>query len=189
MLADAKTVFGARQAGVRVLIAESARAAHAAGAPAVGVTEDEPTALPAWLVEQHACDTGTTELRIDPDGNPLYLGREARLFSPRQRIALATRDGGCRFKGCDRPASYCEAHHIDHHAEGGKPDIDRGILLCRFHHMALHHGGWRITRDGLGDFLLHPPDGSAAIVLKPRLACTYAWAGIDPPPRRFRSVA
>ena len=47
--------------------------------------------------------------------------------------------------------------HIDHHAEGGNTDTDRGILLCRFHHMALHDGGWRITRDGLGDFVLHPP--------------------------------
>lgn len=140
--------------------------------------------------EQLAYDTGIVELRIDRDGNPLHLGREARLFSPRQRVALAIRDGGCRWKGCDRPASYCESHHIDHHAEGGNTDIDRGILLCRFHHMALHNGGWRITRDGLGDFVLHPPPGGGeAIVLKPRLALTYAWAGIDPPPPRFRPAA
>ncbi|MFT4135976.1 DUF222 domain-containing protein [Microbacterium sp.] len=190
ILADATTVFGTKQAGVRVVITEQARAESLAGRPAVGVTEDELTALPAWLIAQHACDTGTTELRIDRDGNPLYLGREARLFTPKQKIALAIRDGGCRWKGCDRPASYCEAHHIDHHSEGGKTDVDRGVLLCRFHHMALHNGGWRITRDGPGDFLLHPPHGTGnPIILKPRLALRYAWAGIHPPPKRFRPAA
>lgn len=189
-LADAKAVFGTRQAGVRVVISAAARAAVADGRPGVGVLEEDQATLPAWLIEQHACDTGIVELRIDRDGNPLHLGREARLFSPGQRVALAIRDGGCRWKGCDRPASYCESHHIDHHAEGGNTDTDRGILLCRFHHMALHNGGWRITRDGLGDFVLHPPPGGGeTIVLKPRLALTYAWAGIDPPPPRFRPAA
>ena len=189
-LADAKAVFGTRQAGVRVVISAAARAAVADGRPGVGVLEEDQATLPAWLIEQHACDTGIVELRIDRDGNPLHLGREARLFSPGQRVALAIRDGGCRWKGCDRPASYCESHHIDHHAEGGNTDTDRGILLCRFHHMALHDGGWRITRDGLGDFVLHPPPGGGSpVVLKPRLALTYAWAGIDPPPPRFRPAA
>ena len=55
--------------------------------------------------------------------------------------------------------------------------------------MQLHHGGWRITRAGHDDFLLHPPDGGDAIPLAPRLHLVYAWAGIDPPPRRFRPAA
>ena len=70
---------------------------------------------------------------------------------------------------------------------GGLTDIDRGILLCRFHHMELHHGGWRITREGRADFLLHPPPGRGhPIVLRPRLALRYAWADLAPPPQRFR---
>src|SRR5690606_11411752 len=102
-------------------------------------------------------------------------------------IALAIRDGGCRWRGCDRPASYGEAHHIDEwHADRGRTDIDRGILLCRHHHMQLHHGGWRITGEGKGEFLLHPPGGEPAIPLRARAALVAAWAGIDPPPRRFR---
>ena len=103
--------------------------------------------------------------------------------------ALALRDGGCRWQGCDRPASYCEAHHIDPYSQGGRTDIDRGILLCRFHHMNLHHGGWRITRDGKGEFLLHPPGGREPVPLRAPLVLTYAWGGTDPPPRRFRPVA
>ncbi len=184
-LADPETVFGTRQAGVRLV-----QVVAAADAPApIAHTEDGLTMLPGWLAEQHRCDTAAVPCRIDPHGNPLDLGREQRLFSPRQRIALAVRDGGCRWRGCDRPASYCEAHHIDPFAGGGRTDIDRGVLLCRYHHMALHNGGWRITRQDRGDFVLHPPGPEPPIPLGPRLALTYAWAGIDAPPRRFRPAA
>jgi hypothetical protein len=186
-LADVKAVFGTRQAGVRVLATATSIDAIALGESAVGLTEDDQTALPGWLIGQLICDTGTVPCTTDPHGNPLDLGREARLFSPKQRIALAFRDGGCRWRGCDRPASYCEAHHLDAFADGGRTDIDRGILLCRWHHMELHHGGWRITRHGRGEFLLHPPEGRGdPIVLTARLALRYAWADTDPPPQRFQ---
>lgn len=190
-LADAKSVFGARQPGVRLLVPRDALDRERDGRPSVGLVEDDQTTLPAWLVAQQACATGTVECTIDGDGNPLDLGREARLFTAAQRIALATRDGGCRWRGCDRPASYCEAHHIDEWArDGGRTDIDRGILLCRWHHMELHHGGWRITREDRGDFILHPPPGRGEpFTLTPRLALRYAWGDIDPPPRRFRPAA
>ncbi len=188
--AESETVFGARQAGVRVVITKASLDAVASGGPAVGLVEEDQAALPAWLIGQQACDTGTRDATVDARGNPLDLGREARLYSTRQRVTLAIRDGGCRWKGCDRPASYCEAHHIDPYAQGGGTDIDRGILLCRFHHMELHHGGWRITRTGRGDFLLHPPGGGGdPIVLAPRLALRYAWVDIAPPPNRFRPAA
>lgn len=180
-LADAETVFGTRQAGVRLVRVVDASTSH---------TEDGLTTLPAAVADQHACDSGYVPVTVDGCGNPLDVGREQRLFTTRQRIGLALRDGGCMWRGCDRPSSYCEAHHIDEwSADGGRTDIDRGILLCRFHHMNLHHHGWRITRDGKSDFALHPPGdrlGEEAIILQRRLPLTYAWAGIDPPPRRFR---
>jgi hypothetical protein len=190
-LADTATVFGTRQPGVRVLITQAALDTAARGTAAVGLVEDDQTALPAWLIAQRVCDTGTAPVVHDQHGNPLDLGREARLYSPKQRLALAIRDGGCRWRGCDRPASYCEAHHLDEWArDSGRTDIDRGILLCRWHHMELHHGGWRITREGKGDFILHPPPGRGDPVnLPPRLALRYAWGDIDPPPRRFQPAA
>jgi len=190
-LADAETVFGTRQAGVRVLVTQAALDAETNDAPAVALVEDDQTSIPAWLAGQQVCDTGTVQCAVDRAGNPLDMGREARLFTAKQRIALAARDGGCRWRGCDRPASYCEAHHVDEWArDGGRTDIDRGILLCRWHHMELHHGGWRITREGHGDFVLHPPPGRGdPIVLVPRLALRYAWADLAPPPKRFRPAA
>lgn len=186
-LADAKSVFGTKQAGIRVITTVDTVQKAQSGVAAVAIVEDDLTTVPGWVALMQACDTGTLEFTIDRDGNPLYLGNQSRLFSAKQKVTLSARDGGCRWPRCDRPAPYCEAHHIDHVCDGGETDVDRGILLCRFHHMALHNGGWRITREGLGDFILHPPPGKGGpIVMKSRLALTYAWADLDPPPRRFR---
>lgn len=185
-LADAEMVFGTRQAGVRLVQVVDASGTR----DGVAHSEDGLVTLPAEAADQRICDSGYVPVTVDGCGNPLDVGREHRLFTPRQRIALAVRDGGCRWPGCDRPPSYCESHHIDEwHRDQGRTDIDRGILLCRFHHMNLHHHGWRLTRSGKDDFELHPPDsrpGCASIRLRPRAALAAAWAGIDPPPRRFR---
>lgn len=176
-LADAESVFGTRQAGVRLVQVMEHEIAH---------TEDGLSTLPAAVAEQHICDSGVVPVTVDGCGNPLDVGREHRLFTPRQRIALAMRDGGCMWPGCDRPTSYCEAHHIDEwNRDAGRTDIDRGILICRFHHMNLHQHGWRITRKDKDDFGLSHPGGETS-VLRRRAALAYAWAGIDPPPRRFR---
>jgi len=182
-LADAKTVFGVKQPGIRVV-----KVVPTGTSDAGGYVEETGEPVPATFLTQHTCDTGTTECTLDTGGNPLYLGREARLFTPAQKITLALRDGGCRIPACDRPAHYCEAHHIDQYAKGGRTDVDRGILLCTFHHTNLHHHGWHITRHHLGDFVLHRP-GEPPVILKPRLALTYTWAGIHPPPHRFRPAA
>jgi len=183
-MADVETVFGARQAGVRLV-----QHVDAIGNPqGPALSEDGLLALPADAAARRICDTGSVAVAVDGCGNPLDVGREHRLFTPRQRIALAIRDGGCRWKGCDRPASYCEAHHIDPYSEGGRTDIDRGILLCRFHHMELHHGQWRILRDGTNEFRLRHRSGEEH-ELRARAVLAYAWAGIDPPPKRFRPVA
>ncbi|MGF3052958.1 HNH endonuclease signature motif containing protein [Microbacterium sp. YY-03] len=123
--------------------------------------------------------------RIEQWRDDVNLDREQRLFSAQQRIALALRDGGRRWLDCDRPASYCEAHHIDPWKECGKTDIDRGVLLCHFNHRQLHLDKTRITRAGTDDFVLRRP-GRPPEVLPRRAALTYAWASLHHPPRRFR---
>ncbi|MGF6822224.1 hypothetical protein M2317_001128 [Microbacterium sp. ZKA21] len=186
VLAEPETVFGTRQAGVR-LVQTVDQSGKRSGTV---LTEDGLLAFPAAVADQRICESGAVTVTVDSCGNPLDVGRERRLFTPAQRVALAIRDGGCRVPGCDRPASYCEAHHIDEWSGGGCTDIDRGILLCRFHHMNLHDGGWWITREGKGDFVLHDPGGET-LVLKPRAVLLYTWGalGVDPPPKRFRPAA
>lgn len=176
-LADSEQVFGVRQAGVRMV-----QVIDPAGSTAPQAhLEEDGTPLPNWAAAQRVCSSGTRTVTTDPYGNPLDVGREHRLYTPKQRIALALRDGGCRWKGCDRPASYCEAHHIDEWAaDQGRTDIDRGVLLCAFHHMELHANGWRITREGIGDFVLHDPSGHQTALPRP-LRLRYAWP--EPPVR------
>jgi Domain of unknown function (DUF222)/HNH endonuclease len=77
---------------------------------------------------------------------PLEVGRATRVVSPAQRTALAVRDGGCRFPGCDRPLAWCEAHHLRHWLHGGPTDLENLVLLCRAHHRAVHEGHQRVHR-------------------------------------------
>ncbi|HEX9313752.1 MAG TPA: HNH endonuclease signature motif containing protein, partial [Actinomycetota bacterium] len=45
------------------------------------------------------------------------------------------RDHHCTFPECDRPASWCDAHHVIHWTDGGRTDLSNLVLLCRRHHV------------------------------------------------------
>lgn len=186
--AEAKDVFGARQAGVRVVTvvdAADGTARRDAFGRLLGVahTEDGAITLPGSVLERTMCETGILPVTLDVFGNPLDVGRERRLFTPQQRIALAARDGGCMWPGCDRPPAMTEAHHIDEWVrDEGKTDIDRGILLCSFHHVHLHMTGMRIEREGKGRFVLLPPPGETSAPIELRSKSPLRWL-FDPPPR------
>lgn len=199
--AEAKDVFGVRQAGVRVVTIQDAGAEPSGGVlPGrrdlfgrllqVAHTEDGGITIPGSVLERTVCAAGTVSVTLDTCGNPLDVGRENRLFTPPQRIALAARDGGCMWPGCDRPPSMTEAHHIDEWvADEGRTDIDRGILLCLFHHVHLHMTGMRITREGKGRFLLVAPPGEDASPVELRSKSPLRWM-FDPPERRpWRTAA
>ncbi|MBX9921246.1 MAG: HNH endonuclease [Mycolicibacterium frederiksbergense] len=89
-------------------------------------------------------DSTLTAVLVDEAGAPLDVGRSERLFTPVIRKGLAVRDGGCAHPGCGRPVSWCDAHHITPWADGGATSLDNGVLLCRLHHTAIHHGGWQV---------------------------------------------
>jgi Domain of unknown function (DUF222)/HNH endonuclease len=88
---------------------------------------------------------------------PLEVGRTSRVVTSAQRTALAVRDGGCVFAGCDRPLAWCEAHHLVHWLDGGPTDLANLALLCRAHHRAVHEGGWRLERGPDGRPTAVPP--------------------------------
>ncbi|KAA9107782.1 HNH endonuclease signature motif containing protein [Microbacterium rhizomatis] len=186
MLAKASDVYGARQPGVRMIVVAGAVGPRDAFGRLLAAAhlEDGGDALPGTVLERSLCSTGYVEVTVDGCGNPLDVGREQRVYTPKQRIALAARDGGCVWPGCGVPASYCEAHHCDHWwRDKGRTDIDRGVLLCRFHHLLLHNAGARMTREGRGPFVLWRP-GCAPMELTSRSAVKWAW---DPPPQTVRA--
>jgi Domain of unknown function (DUF222)/HNH endonuclease len=88
---------------------------------------------------------------------PLDIGRATRVVHPAQRMALAVRDRGCVFPGCDRPLAWCDAHHLQHWVHGGPTDLANLALLCRTHHRTVHEGGWQLTRGPDGRFGATPP--------------------------------
>jgi len=151
-------LLGRGAPAVRVTITERQLAAH------TGHGRLQRTQQPVSIetVERLACTQGTVAVVFDEHGHPLDVGREQRLFTPRQRTALAERDGGCRWTGCDRPPSWCEAHHIEHWArDGGRTDVADGVLLCKHHHLLLHDHHWEIERRGPARseyWLIPPPD-------------------------------
>ena len=113
-----------------------------------GHIDGQTASVPISTIERRICTAGALPILFDHDGTVLDVGRSQRLFTPRQRTALAARDGGCRFPGCDRPPSWTEAHHIKPWTHGGTTNLNNGILLCRHHHLLTHDNGWEI----------HPPD-------------------------------
>ncbi|HET6166405.1 MAG TPA: HNH endonuclease signature motif containing protein, partial [Marmoricola sp.] len=102
-----------------------------------------------------ACGAGLIPAVLGGPSAVLDVGREQRLFTRAQRIALTLRDKGCRAEGCDRPPSWTEAHHFDHWSEGGTTDLDNAVLLCGFHHRLAHHDHYTHTRQPNGDIRYH----------------------------------
>src|SRR4051794_36158999 len=83
-------------------------------------------------------------------GGILAYGTGRRLATRGQRLALAARDGGCSFPGCDRPAAWTEVHHVPEWINGGGTDLDNLCLVCRFHHRNFEKFGWQVhIEDGV----------------------------------------
>jgi hypothetical protein len=89
-----------------------------------------------------SCDGSLVELQ-EREGVPLSLGRRRRSVSPALRRALAGRDRGCRFPGCER-TRFVDAHHVRHWARGGETSLENLVLLCRRHHGLVHEGGYSV---------------------------------------------
>jgi Domain of unknown function (DUF222) len=120
---------------------------------AAGLATD--TRITAGEARRLACGAGILPAVLDGKSHPLDLGRTKRLFTPAQRKALAVRDRECRAEGCDIPAAWCEAHHLDPWGNNGNTDLNRGVLLCSFHHHRAHDTRYDSTRMASGELRFH----------------------------------
>jgi hypothetical protein len=123
------------------------------------VQADDPDPAVTDVAGTRLADGTTRVLRCDPDlhavvvdslGQPIDLGRHVRLATAAQRRALAARDGGCVWPGCDRPFAWCDCHDIEPFEHGGPTDLTNLAPLCRSHHGITHRTGWQMhtTPDG-----------------------------------------
>ncbi|WP_322110936.1 HNH endonuclease signature motif containing protein [Steroidobacter gossypii] len=98
---------------------------------------DDGTHIAAETARRLACDASVVGMVEDENGDPLSVGRKTRSIPPALQRALRARDKGCRFPGCCN-TRYTDAHHVVHWAHGGETKLSNLLLLCRFHHRAVH---------------------------------------------------
>jgi hypothetical protein len=128
-----------------------------------------------------ACDAAVTRTTTADDDT---IRSRTRTIPPAIRRALEQRDRGCRFPGCG--LRFCDAHHVQHWADGGATRLDNLVLLCRRHHRAVHEDGFRVVIDADGDVAFHTPwggrlpDAPASPVLHESLAAKHQDLGITP---------
>jgi hypothetical protein len=114
--------------------------------------------IPERTVERLSCAANVTRVLLGPESAVIDVGRARRLPSPATRRAVAHRDDGCAWPGCDRPLNWTQPHHVIHWARGGVTETDNLTSLCHRHHWMAHEGGWQVVRiDGQRDVLTVPP--------------------------------
>src|SRR5438093_749495 len=78
-----------------------------------------------------------------------YEREQEDLFQARSlnlSTAQAVRDKHCQWRGCERPASWCDGHHLVHWVDGGETNLENTVLLCKRHHRMVHEGGWKLIK-------------------------------------------
>ncbi|KYH46287.1 hypothetical protein AZH51_11800 [Branchiibius sp. NY16-3462-2] len=123
--------------------------------------------ISAAKARQIGCGAGILPQVLGGTPLPLDLGQLQRLFNATQRRALAMRDRGCAYPGCDRPPQWCEGHHWRNpwtprnpHDPHGATDLGNGCLLCAHHHRLVHDRHVQIReRNGYLEFLVPPVIG------------------------------
>jgi Domain of unknown function (DUF222) len=112
-----------------------------------------PSGIAAWL---------RTTLLSPPYNTPsvpLDIGYSDSIPASIRRAVLL-RDRGCAWPRCGRPAAWCDVHHLQHKADGGKTAVTDCVLLCQFHHdVCIHRRGWRLVLHPDGTTTAYGPDG------------------------------
>lgn len=105
---------------------------------------DQPVSITA--VRRMAASGGVIPCVLDTTGEILDFGRERRLFTRAQKLALVERDGGCA--RCGLPPHMTKVHHLAWwKRDTGPTDLNNGILLCESCHHRIHDNGWDIRID------------------------------------------
>ena len=183
--ADPMTMVTSREPSLKIVVGAAEKLEPAAPSPSAspsqlvvppaglvhlnGFIEGTQQAVPRSTIDRLLCTGAFTQVLTDSGGVILDVGRQQRLFTAEQRLALAIRDGGCMMSNCNKPPSWTEAHHIEYWSDLGLSNIDQAILLCAHHHMLLHNWHWKILLRG-GLYWLQPPveiDPDQALIALP----------------------
>jgi hypothetical protein len=146
-----------------------------AEAPGQSVLEDG-VRVPAGTSQRLACDASRVVMRHDAEGRVVEVGARTRTIPPALRRALQHRDGGCRFPGCG--VRVGQGHHIRHWAQGGPTKLTNLLILCRFHHRAVHEEGFQVEGEPDGELRFRWPDGRSMPDVPPPFEVTSDPLGV-----------
>jgi hypothetical protein len=107
-----------------------------------GARSVDGTRLDRTTVERLLCDAALHRVLTQGRSAILDYGTATRTIPAPLFNALVVRDQRCRFPGCDRPAHWCEGHHVRPWVYGGPTQLLNLALLCSRHHHLLHTPGW-----------------------------------------------
>ena len=124
------------------------------GAP--GAENEFTLPISSTTVERWACDCSLTRILMQ-DSVVIDVGRSERVVKGPRRRALIARDRHCQWPGCERPAMWCDGHHIVSWLHGGGGEIENQVLLCGRHHWKVHEGGWQLIRTEDNEIAVIPP--------------------------------
>ena len=103
--------------------------------------------LDSWATDAFLCDCVIHTVLRTSAGKILDYGRSHHTVPPRLWKAVAVRDRGCRFPGCNRKKAWTDAHHIRWWRRHGETKLENLILLCQRHHHLVHKFDWQINLD------------------------------------------
>ncbi len=110
--------------------------------PTAGATTADGTRLDRATLDRLLCDSALHRVLTAGRSTILDYGTATRTIPAPLFNALVIRDRHCRFPGCDRPAHWCEGHHVQFWENGGPTQLPNLVLLCSRHHHLLHRPGW-----------------------------------------------
>jgi hypothetical protein len=142
-------------------------------------------AIPPDTARRLVCDSDLWRIVLHPKtGLPLDVGKAHRLVPWWIRRALHARDRGCRWPGCPTPAAWTDAHHLNEWRHHHSTRIEELLSLCRYHHVLVHEGQWRIHLDPTtGQIHTTRPDGTP-YQIGPSHPWTTPTTRTDDPPDR-----
>jgi len=98
--------------------------------------------LSAGEARRLACGAALLPAVLGTRSVALDLGGASRLFSEPQRLAVGLQHDTCAATGCARPYAWCELHHRQAWAKGGRTDLANAVPLCHQHHRWIHDTGF-----------------------------------------------
>jgi hypothetical protein len=149
-------------------------------APGIAATRERSRALSpqAWQALRYAIAKLAVDLVSGPDrlasilrrglleapfnGKSVVLdvGYSDDIPSAIRRAVKLRAKGHCEWPGCQRPAAWCDVHHLRHKSDGGETSIRNCVLLCQYHHdICIHRQGWRLTLHPDATTTAHGPNG------------------------------